>query len=147
MYTILRNRTISKTTALFTVASFKRPGIRLSFERTTTLLPGGGGERRIGTATMFRKILPNYAIFSTVLSKIVALEIKRIHRATRVTGIPIGIGALGSISGNAKVLYGRLSLPDIFGSEQLSVTLFTAHIISHNNNNNNNNNNETKCLF
>ena len=78
MYTILRNKTISKTAALskeipflqFNVASYKRGGIRLSFERTTTLLPGGDGEGKSVTATMFRKMLPKYAIFSTVLSKI-----------------------------------------------------------------------------
>ena len=79
MSTFLRNKTISKTTPLrkenpfpqFNVASYKRPGIRLSFEYTTTLLSGEGGEERTGTATMFRKILPKYAIFSTFLSKIV----------------------------------------------------------------------------
>ena len=68
MSTFLGNKTISKTTPLrkenpfpqFNVASYKRPGIRLSFEYTTTLLPGEGGERRIGTATMFRKRLSNF---------------------------------------------------------------------------------------
>ena len=84
MSTFLCNKTISKTTPLrkenpfpqFNVASHKRPGIRLSFEYTTTLLSGGGGggEGRTGTATMFRKMLSKYTIFSTVLSKIVALE-------------------------------------------------------------------------
>ena len=49
----------------------KRPGIRLSFEYTTTLLSGEGGEGRTGTATMFRKMLSKYTIFSTVLFKIV----------------------------------------------------------------------------
>ena len=79
MPTFLRNKTISKTTPLrkenpfpqFNVASHKRPGIRLSFEYTTTLLSGEGGEGRTGTATMFRKMLSKYTIFSTVLSKIV----------------------------------------------------------------------------
>ena len=79
MSTFLRNKTISKTTPLrkenpfpqFNVASHKRPGIRLSFEYTTTLLSGEGGEGRTGTATMFRKMLSKYTIFSTVLSKIV----------------------------------------------------------------------------
>ena len=79
MSTFLRNKTISKTTPLrkenpfpqFNVASYKRPGIRLPFEYTTTLLSGEGAEERTGTATMFRKMLPKYAIFSTVLSKIV----------------------------------------------------------------------------
>ena len=41
----------------FNVASHKRPGVRLSFEYTTTLLSGEGGEGRTGTATMFRKML------------------------------------------------------------------------------------------
>ena len=79
MSNFLRNKTISKTTPLrkenpfpqFNVASHKRPGIRLSFEYTTTLLSGEGGERRTGTGTMFRKMLSKYTIFSTVLSKIV----------------------------------------------------------------------------
>ena len=73
------NKTISKTTPLqkenpfpqFNAASHKFPGIRLSFKYTTTLLSGEGGERRNGTATMFRKMLSKYTIFSTVLSKIV----------------------------------------------------------------------------
>ena len=56
----------------FNVASYKRSGIRLSFEDATTLLPGGWGEGRIGTAMVFRKMPSKYAIFSTVLSKIVA---------------------------------------------------------------------------
>ena len=55
----------------FNVACYKRPGIRLSFEYTKTLLSGEEGEGRTGTATMFRKMLLKYAIFSTVLSKIV----------------------------------------------------------------------------
>ena len=79
MSTLPRNKTISKTTPLrkenpfpqYNVASHKRPGIRLSFEYTTTLLSGEGGEGRTGTATMFRKMLSKYTIFSTVLSKIV----------------------------------------------------------------------------
>ena len=57
------------------------------------------------------------------------LEIKRIHRGTRVTVIPILNDALGTISGNAKAWYGRLSLPHIFGSAQLSAILGTAHIL------------------
>ena len=54
------------------VASYKRPKIRLSFEDATALLPGGRGEGRIGTATVFREMLSKYAIFSKILSKIVA---------------------------------------------------------------------------
>ena len=52
MRTTLRNKTVSKSMALrkiynpfpqSKVASYKRPGIRLSFKDTTTLLPVGGG--------------------------------------------------------------------------------------------------------
>ena len=56
----------------FKVASYKCLGIRLSFEDPTTLLPGGGGEGRIGRLRSLEKMPPKYAIFSTVLSKIVA---------------------------------------------------------------------------
>ena len=53
MSTFVRNKTIFNRTPLrkeilfsqFYVASNKRPGIRLSFEYTTTLLSGEGGER------------------------------------------------------------------------------------------------------
>ena len=66
MSTFLRNKTISKMMPSwkeipfpqFNVASYKCPGIRLSFEYTTTLLSGEGGEGRTSTATMFRKMLP-----------------------------------------------------------------------------------------
>ena len=53
-------------------------------------------------------------------------KIKRIHGATRVTAVivrTIVIGVLGTILKNAKAWYGRLSLPDIFGSAQLSAIL------------------------
>ena len=81
MSTLLCNKAISKTTPLWqenpfpqsNVASHKRPGIRLSFEYTTTLLSGEGGEGRTGTGTMFRKLLSKYTIFSTVFSKIVGV--------------------------------------------------------------------------
>ena len=46
--------------------------------------------------------------------KHLALEIRRIHRATQVTVMPFVSDALGTISANAKAWYGRLSLPDIF---------------------------------
>ena len=73
MSTFLCNKTISETTPLrkaenpfpqFNVASYKRPGIRLSFKYTTTLLSGEGGEGRTGTATMFRKMLPKYSVYN-----------------------------------------------------------------------------------
>ena len=85
MSTLLRSSiTTSKTTPLqkeipfppFNVASYKRPGNRLSFECTTTLLSGEAGEGRTGTATMLTKMFSKYTIFSTALSKIVEREIK-----------------------------------------------------------------------
>ena len=95
MSTFLHNKTISKTTPLrkenlfpqFNVASHKCPGIRLSFEYTTTLLSGEGGEGRTGTATMFRKMLSKYTIFSTVLSKIAAKGTSSLVNNTYQPGI------------------------------------------------------------
>ena len=58
-----------------------------------------------------------------------AFEIKRIHRASKVTVIPIVIGALGTISKNAKTWHGKLDIADIVGSAQLSAILGTAHIL------------------
>ena len=88
MSTFLRNKTIFKTMPLrkenpfpqFNVASHKRPGIRLSFEYTRTLLSGEEGEGRTGTAAMFRQMLSKYTIFSTVLSKIVATAVGLLTR-------------------------------------------------------------------
>ena len=79
MRTIVRNKTISKTTDLrnqipfsqVKVASYKRPIIRVALEHTTTLLPREEEKGRIGIATMFTKMLSKCAIFSRVLSKIV----------------------------------------------------------------------------
>lgn len=56
-----------------------------------------------------------------------SLEIKRILRATRVTVIPIAIGAFGTISGNAKARYRRLSLPDILNRGHVCKLLFIQH--------------------
>ena len=56
-----------------------------------------------------------------------SLEIKRIVRATRVTVIPIAIGAFGTISGNAKARYGRLSLPGILNRGHVGKLLFIQH--------------------
>ena len=54
-----------------------------------------------------------------------AFEIKRIHGASKVTVIPIMVGALGTISKNAKTWHGKLNIPDIIGSAQLSAILGT----------------------
>ena len=60
-----------------------------------------------------------------------ALEIKRIHRAKRMTETPIVIGGLAIISRNAKrVWYGRLILPDILILEVQSCQLSSVLVIS-----------------
>ena len=56
-------------------------------------------------------------------------EIRRIHGASKVTIIPIVIGALGSISKGAKTWFGKLDLPDFLGSVQFSAILETAHLL------------------
>ena len=43
--------------------------------------------------------------------------------------IPIVIGALGTVSKNAKVWYGMLSLPEFLGSAQSSAILSTDHLL------------------
>ena len=58
-----------------------------------------------------------------------AFKIKRIHRASKVTVIPIVISTLGTISKNAKSWHEKLKIPDIVGSAQLSTILGTAHIL------------------
>ena len=56
-------------------------------------------------------------------------EIRTIHGASKVTVIPIVIGALGTISKNAKTWYGKFDLPDRIGSALLSAILGTAHVL------------------
>ena len=56
----------------------------------------------------------------------VAFQIKRIHGASKVIVITIVVSALGTISKNAKTWLGKLDIPDIIGSAQLSVILGTA---------------------
>ena len=56
-----------------------------------------------------------------------AFEIKRIHRASKVTVIPIVIGTLGTMASNAKYWHGKLDISDIVGSTLLSAILETAH--------------------
>ena len=65
MSTFLRNKTFFKLTPLrkenpliqFNFVFHRRPGIRLSFEYTTTLLSGKAGEKRTGKGLMFEKML------------------------------------------------------------------------------------------
>ena len=76
MSTILRNKLfpkgrlcIKKTpspNSKSKVACYKGPGIRLSFKYTTTLLSWEGVQVR----SMFREMLPKYAIFSTVCPRL-----------------------------------------------------------------------------
>ena len=56
-----------------------------------------------------------------------AFEIRRIHGASKVTTIPIMIGALGRISKRAKTWSDKLDVPELIGSVQLSAILRTAH--------------------
>ena len=58
-----------------------------------------------------------------------AFEIRRLHGASKVTIIPIVIGAFGSISKGAKTWFGKLDVPEFLGSVQLSVILGTAHLL------------------
>ena len=58
-----------------------------------------------------------------------AFEIRRIHGASKVTIIPIVIGALGSISKGAKTWFGKLDVPVFLGSVKLSAILGTAHVL------------------
>ena len=58
-----------------------------------------------------------------------AFEIRRIHGASKVTVIPIVIGALGGISKRSKAWLGKLGVPDFLGSVQLSAILGTAHLL------------------
>ena len=55
-----------------------------------------------------------------------ALEITRIHRATKVTVKSVMIGVLGTIS---KTLHRKLSLPDFFGSVPVLATRGIAYIL------------------
>ena len=58
-----------------------------------------------------------------------AFEIRRICRASKVTIIPIVIGALGSKSKDAKTLFGKLDVPDFLGNVQLTAILGTADLL------------------
>jgi len=58
----------------FKVASYKSLGIRLSFKDPATPLLGGGGLGKIGGLRSLVIMPPKYAIFSTLLSKIVAVS-------------------------------------------------------------------------
>ena len=79
-------------------------------------------------------VLVDQNIISTEEEKVdryqdLAFEIKRIHRASKVTVIPIVIGTLGTVSRKTKSWHGKLDIPDIVGSTQLSAILGTAHIL------------------
>ena len=58
-----------------------------------------------------------------------AFDIKRIHRALTVTVIPVVIDAVGTISKNTKTWHGKLDIPDIVGSAQLSAVLGIPHLL------------------
>lgn len=54
-------------------------------------------------------------------------EVKLIHQASSL--IPIVVGALGTISKDARTWQEKLGIPDIIGSPQLSAKLGTAHVL------------------
>ena len=58
-----------------------------------------------------------------------AFEFRSVHGASKVTIIPVMIGALGSISKGAKAWFGKLDVSDFLGSVQLSAILGTAHLL------------------
>ena len=58
-----------------------------------------------------------------------AFEIRRVCGASKVIIIPIVIDALGSISKGAKTWFGKLEVPDLLGSVQLTAILGTAHLL------------------
>ena len=58
------------------VVSYKRLRIRIALEHTTTLLPREEGKGGRGIARVLGKVFWECDIFSTVLSKIVGLELK-----------------------------------------------------------------------
>ena len=61
-----------------------------------------------------------------------AFEIRirnQIHGDSKVTIIPIVVGALGSISKGAKTRFGKLDVPAFLGSVQLSAILGSAHLL------------------
>ena len=64
-----------------------------------------------------------------VMIIIIAFEIRRTRGASKVTVIPIVIGALGSISKRAKTWYDKLGAPKFFESVQLSTILGTTHLL------------------
>ena len=64
-----------------------------------------------------------------VMIIIIAFEIRRTRGASKVTVIPIVIGALGSISKRANTLYGKLGVPEFIGGVQLSANLGTVHLL------------------
>ena len=53
--------------------------------------------------------------------------VKLIHQASSL--IPIVVGALGTISKDARTWQEKLGIPDIIGSPQLSAKLGTAHVL------------------
>ena len=79
-------------------------------------------------------VLADHNIIRTEEEKVekyqeLAFEIRMIHGASKVTTIPIVIGALGSTSKGSKTWSGKLDVPDFLGSIQLSAILGTAQSV------------------
>ena len=60
-----------------------------------------------------------------------AFEVQIIHQASKASAIPVGVGALGTISRDARTSawQEKIGIPDIIGSAQLSAILETGHVL------------------
>ena len=131
MSTFLRNKTISKTTPLreenpfprFNVASHKRPGIRLSFEYTTTLLSGKGEREEPVQLWFLEKFCPSIQFSQQFCPRLwVWFSLRKqptFHDTTSFCGVTSG----------GVVKYG------LFSQAEVDSTLFPLKIWSPNSNN------------
>ena len=90
----------------FKVASYKSPGIRLSFEDTTTLLPGGREREEWLRLRCLQKCSPSMKFLCRVLSKIVANQSVQFHLSSWQDEGQLSIHkwSVQPVPGNLKVL-------------------------------------------
>ena len=90
----------------FKVASYKSPGIRLSFEDTTTLLPGGREREEWLRLRCLQKCSSSVKFLSRVLSKIVANQSVQFHLSSWQDEGQLSIHkwSVQPVPGNLKVL-------------------------------------------
>ena len=58
-----------------------------------------------------------------------ACEMKRCHGASKVSVVPIVVGAFGTTSKSTRTWHRQIELPDVIGSVHLAAILGTAHIL------------------